>query len=113
MKNYVQKGETLTFTAAATIAGGAGMLLGDEGLFGVNSFDVVSGDEGEAQVEGVFNLPLAAVSVSQFDRAYWDDSAKNVTNVDTNTPCGFFLADSSGSEDVPVRLVPTHLTPAA
>lgn len=92
MKNSVQKGGTLTFIAAATIASGAGVLLGDQGLFGVNSYDVVSGEEGEAAIEGVFNLPkVAATAIDQFDIAYWDDANKVVTpTASTHNAIGYF-----------------------
>ncbi len=92
MKNFIQNGGTLTFVAAAVLASGAGVLLGDQGLFGVNSYDVGVGDEGEAKLEGVFNLPkVAATAIDQFDIAYWNDTTKVVTPVaSTNKAIGYF-----------------------
>jgi predicted RecA/RadA family phage recombinase len=92
MKNYIQKGGTLTFIAAGVLAAGAGVLLGDQGLFGINSYDVAIGEEGEAKAEGVFNLPkVAATAIDQFDIAYWDDGNKVVTPVAlSNTAIGYF-----------------------
>jgi predicted RecA/RadA family phage recombinase len=92
MKNFVQKGGTLTFVAVAALASGAGVLLGDQGLFGVNSYDVAIGEEGEAAIEGVFNLPkVAATAITQFDIAYWDDTAKVVTpTASTHLAIGHF-----------------------
>src|SRR5690606_35223988 len=100
------KGGTLTFVAAAVTASGAGVLLGDQGLFGVNSYDVDIGDEGEAKIEGVFNLPkVGATVVDQFDIAYWDDSAKVVTPVaSTHKAVGYF-ASSALSADTHVDVL--------
>lgn len=92
MKNFIQKGGTLTFVAAAALASGAGVLLGDQGLFGVNSYDVAIGEEGEAAVEGVFNLPkVAATAIDRFDIAYWDDTNKVLTpTASTHNAVGYF-----------------------
>ncbi len=107
MKNFVQEGKTLTFTAGATIAAGAGMLLGDQGLFGINSYDVVSGDSGEAMVNGVFDLQAAAVTADPFDLAYWDDANSVVTNVSSgNTKIGYFTEAVTSGAIVPVLLTP-------
>lgn len=107
MKNYVQPGRTLTFTAAAALASGAGVLLG-AATFGVNSYDVAIGESGEATLEGVYTLPKAAVSSSAFEAAYWDDTNKVVTNVATsNVKIGFFTETTAASVSTAVRLIPS------
>lgn len=107
MKNKIKQGSTLTFIATAVVLGGAGVLLGDEGLFGVNAYDVAIGESGEAEVEGVFELPMAAVTTGQFDVAYWDDDNKVVTNVATdNTKIGHFANTPTSGGTGQVRLQP-------
>lgn len=106
MKNRVQLGNTLTFIAAADVLSGQGLLLGGT-VFGVSAYDVKTGAEGEAQIEGVFNLPKAAVVNTAFAPAYWDNTNKVTTpTAGSNTLIGFYtLAGASGAA-TNVRLVP-------
>ena len=111
MKNFIQLGDTLTFVAAGAIAGGAGLLLGTTGLFGVNSYDVVANDEGEAQIRGVFELPKASADApAAFANAYWDDGNSRVTTADgsgANTLIGVFVkAYQNGDTLARVKLIP-------
>ncbi len=106
MKNKVQDGSTLTYVAAATIASGAGVLLGGT-VFGVNAYNVVSGDSGEAHITGVFNLPKAAVTNNAFAAAYWDNTNKvTTTSASGNTLIGFYTEAGGSAAVTPVRLVP-------
>ena len=100
MKNFRKSGKTTTFTAGGTIAGGNIALLGN-GLFGVNHYDVVSGEEGEAQMEGIFEFAKTSANTpAAFADAYWDDTAKEVTTTLTaNTLIGQFI-QAYGSGDV-------------
>lgn len=71
MKNYVQPGATLSFTAGATYSSGAGVVIG--GLFGVVAADVASGDSGEAEIVGVFDLTkVGSQAWAEGARVYWD-----------------------------------------
>jgi predicted RecA/RadA family phage recombinase len=84
MKNYVQKGETLTLTAPYAVSSGAGALVGS--IFGVAATDVASGGEGEFQVAGVFDLVRetgAGTGFSQGTLIYWDDTNKRITKTAT------------------------------
>lgn len=106
MKNRVQLGNTLTFIAAADVLSGQGLLLGGT-VFGVSAYTVKSGEEGEAQIEGVFSLPKAAVTNTAFAAAYWDNTNKVVTTTATsNTLIGFFTIAGASGVATPVRLVP-------
>ena len=56
MKNYVQKGETLTVNApAGGVASGAVVLVNK--LLGIAAADAAEGAAFEVQVEGVFSVP--------------------------------------------------------
>ena len=55
MKNYVQNGDYIEFTAGATITSGQLVQVGD--LHGVSVTDVANGAKGTLAMEGVFTLP--------------------------------------------------------
>lgn len=104
MKNYVQPGDVITLAAPYDRTSGQGALVGS--IFGVATTDVSSGSNAEFAVKGVFTLPKAAVTITQGEAAYWDDTNKVVTDVDTsNTHIGTFIeAAASGVSTVNVRL---------
>lgn len=92
MKNYVQPGDMVTFTAAAAVASGAGLLLG--ALFGVSAATYAVGESGELKTTGVFDLPADPADARAIGaKAYWDDTAKRVTGTASgNTLIGCFAA---------------------
>lgn len=104
MKNFVQEGKTMTITAGATIASGAGVLVGS--VFGVAVSSAVSGDKLPLALEGVYNLPKATGAISQGAKVYWDDTNKNVTTTASgNTLIGYaWDAQLSGDTTVNVLL---------
>lgn len=79
MKTFVQTGDTVTITASGTIASGAGVLT--DGLFGIATDSVVSGDLLTLVTEGVVTIDKTtgtAWTVGQ--KIYWDTSAaKGIT----------------------------------
>lgn len=83
MKNYVQKGDTLTLTVAdvtdaVAISAGEGYLVGT--IFGVAQHDVAVGASGEFAVVGVFDLDKVSAQAWTAGAAiYWDNSARNCT----------------------------------
>lgn len=85
MKNYIQKGNVLQFTAGADYASGAVVVLG--ALVGFVEGKVLSGAIGEAAVEGVFSCDkVSAQAWTQGQRLYWDVSLAKFTTVqDTDT----------------------------
>jgi predicted RecA/RadA family phage recombinase len=100
MKNYVQPGDMITFIAAAAIASGAGVLVGS--LFGVSSGSYASGAQGEMKTTGVFDLTAATAATGAVGaKAYWDDTAKNVTGSATNNSLiGVFVNAKANGETV-------------
>jgi predicted RecA/RadA family phage recombinase len=77
MKNYVQPGNILTFTASETVASGQGVLQG--ALFGVACTSAETGEQFEAQLTGVFELPKANGALSQGAKAYWSVASRQVS----------------------------------
>ena len=104
MKNYVQPGNTLTFTAAAAIASDEGLLMGT--LFGVATASATTGQPVEATLVGVDDLPKITGAIAAGQKVYWDAVAKAVTTVvGTNKAIGAAIeAALSGAALTRVRL---------
>lgn len=80
MKNFIAVANVLTVIAPAAVTSGQGVLVG--ALFGVATRDAASGAEVEINLTGVFDLPKAASQAwTVGQRVYWDNAAKNTTNV--------------------------------
>lgn len=92
MNNFKQPGDTVTVTAPANVASGAGVLVGS--LFGIAANTALSGAEVEIKRTGVFehaknSLEAWTVGV----KIYWDNTAKVFTIVATaNTLVGVAAA---------------------
>ena len=104
MKNFLSKGESMTFTAGAALTSGQGLLLG--GTFGVVAGAAASGELAVLNLVGVFSLPKATGAWTQGAKLYWDNGAGNVTTVPTsNTLIGIaWAAAASGDAVGNVRL---------
>lgn len=78
MRNFTAPGDRLTFTAAADISSGDGVLVGQ--IFGVVTGDVASGEQGTLSLTGVYSLPKATGQAwAAGDPIYWDASAGECT----------------------------------
>lgn len=103
--NHVQPGEVITFTAAAAIASGAGVLIGVR--LGVSLSTLAIGETGSAAVWGVWSLPkLSTDTMAQGALVYWDNTNKRLTTTASgNTLAGYaFEAAGSGATSVSVKL---------
>lgn len=106
--NFVQNGTRLPVTLAATLASGAGLLVG--ATFGVAQQGGVSGDEIELAVEGVWTLPkLSTDVVAKGVLLYWDDTNKRLTvTASGNTLVAkAWAAAGNGVTTVPAKLLNT------
>ncbi len=71
MQNFIQPGNSITLTAAATITSGDLIVSGS--LIGVAAADAVSGEDYVIDTEGVFELTKKTTDdVSAGDLLYWD-----------------------------------------
>lgn len=78
MKNFVSAGNTLTITAGADIASGAGVLLGS--LFGVAAGAIANGAEGVINLTGVYDLPkVGSQAWTVGALVYWDAANNRCT----------------------------------
>lgn len=102
MKNYVQKGENLTFTAPRALASGAGFLVGS--IFAVASADAASGAPVVGVTEDVFDLPKATGAVTAGAKAYWDNTAFVVTTSASGTVLIGAFTQAAASADATGRV---------
>lgn len=71
MKNYLQRGGTVTVTAPANVSSGDVVVVG--ALVGVAAFDASQNDQVEITTEGVFTLPKKGTDVMAVGNLlYWD-----------------------------------------
>jgi predicted RecA/RadA family phage recombinase len=90
MKNFVGVGNTLTITAGADIASGAGVLVGS--LFGVAAGAIANGAEGVINLTGVYDLPkVGSQAWTVGALVYWTGTACTTT-ASTNKLIGVAVA---------------------
>lgn len=104
MRNHVQPGNVITFTAAAPVTSGQGVVVGS--LFGVAATDAGTGDEFEAAVVGVYRLPKAAVDIAAGAKVYWHLTNNNVVTAASGARAigAATEAAGTGAATVAVRL---------
>jgi len=107
MKNYIQRGATLTIAAPAGVLSGGVVIAGS--LIGIANGDADSGASVDVDVEGVFDLPkVSALAINLGDTVYWDATNKLVTKTASgNTKLGYAVSGAANpSATVAVKLVP-------
>lgn len=105
MKNFVQEGDKILFTAGATTASGAGVKVGVR--FGVATADIANGVVGVVAMEGVYTIPkLGTDVVAQGALLYWDDTNKRLTTTaSTHITAGYaFAAAGNGVTTVDIAI---------
>lgn len=113
MKNFVQKGETLTLTPSANVASGTGYLFG-AGLFGVAAGDVVSGTAGEFVTEGVVEIAkTSALAISVGDRVFWDATNSVVNKTSAAQVCVGIAVEAAANPSDTVKIKLGAFLPAA
>jgi len=106
MKNFVQRGDTVTFIAP-TGGAASGIPLVVNKLVVIPVFSAAEGYECEGTTTGVYALPKASTTTpAQFDTAYWDATNGEVTTeANGNTKIGVFMhALDAGTAEADVRL---------
>lgn len=105
MKNFIQEGDRLQYTAGADITSGSGVLVGVR--LGVAATDIANGAVGILAMCGVFELPkLSTDVVAQGALLYWDNTNKRLTVTATsNTLAGYaFAAAGNGVATVNIHI---------
>lgn len=105
MKNFIAKGEVFTVIAAAAIAAGDFVKAGSGGLVGIAANTADIGEETEVSLTGVFELPKAAIAISQGDKLYHVDADNNLSKTAAgNTFAGYAYEDAAAG-DTTVKLL--------
>ena len=105
MLNKIQTGKNITFTAGANVSSGELVKIG--ALIGVAHNAIVSGSEGEAALEGVYEVPKEAEVMAQGAVVYFNATNKTVTTTSgSNTVAGYvFVAAAQADTTVRVKLL--------
>lgn len=103
MRNYVQQGGTLTFSAPYAVASGGGCKVG--ALFGVASYPADPGVDVELVTVGVFTLPRTGAALAAGDPVFWDDSNKVVTGTGGTGLLRIGIATVPAAADSPTAAV--------
>lgn len=104
MRNFVQTGDTVTFTApTGGVVSGLAYLIGT--ILVVAAATVAQALPFEGATEGIFDLPKAAtITPAEGALVYWDNSAHNVTTTATgNTRIGVCCV-VPGASDATIRV---------
>lgn len=103
-QNYIQDGNVIEITAAATITSGAPVAVG--AIAGVALGDAASGETVRVQLKGVFNVSKASGAITLGAAVYLVAANGNVsTSASGNIFMGHAVAAAaSGDATVPVRL---------
>jgi predicted RecA/RadA family phage recombinase len=107
MKNFVQNGDFIDFTAAATITSGQLVAVGS--LVGVSMTDVASGQKGVLALKGVYDLPkstAASSAIAAGAPVYRIGASSLVTAVSSgNTLCGYAVDGNANTDGATVARV--------
>ena len=107
MKNQVQRGCTITFTADADYKSGDLVIIGDTA--GVCVGDVGTGKAGVANTDGVFSVPKEDVAIAQGVKLYRTATGTVTTASSGNKLCGrAWAAAVAGDPVVPIKLTPAN-----
>ena len=105
MKNYIQEGERIQYTAGADITSGQMVLVSKR--LGVATADIANGDVGVLAMDGVYEIAkLSTDVVAQGDLLYWDNVNSRLTLTATsNTLAGYaHAAAGNGVTTVKIRI---------
>lgn len=116
MKNFVKKGENITFLAPYDVASGAAFLVGT--AFAVANYAAKAGEEVEGSTTGVYDLNKhtgTGQGFTQGQAVYWDNNNKRCTaTASGNYPIGYATdAATTSIAGVRVRLNGTAILAAA
>lgn len=112
MKNFVQKGQTLTLTPTANVASGVGCLFGVS-LFGVATNDVAANTPGEFITEGVVEIAkTSALAIDAGDRVFWVPGSSVVNKTAAGQVCVGVAVESAANPSATVKIKLGSVPPA-
>jgi len=102
MKNYIQQGEIMPFTAEAAVS--SGDLVKVSSVVGVAVASVAEGDTGSMQIVGVFEVPKETGAIDQGEALYYKASTGKVTTTATGNTFAGYAFSSAISADSTVQI---------
>lgn len=104
MKNYVQKGNTVSVIAPYLLSSGQGVLVG--ALFGVAAHNAAQGASVEIVRKDVFDLAaVTADTATQGAKIYWDNTARKLTTTATNNTLVGCVTEAKANGDTTARVL--------
>ncbi|SEG14986.1 DUF2190 family protein [Marinobacterium lutimaris] len=100
--NKVQAGKVIPLTSTGAVLAGGVVVSG--ALVGVALSAIEAGARGQVDLEGVYNLPMAAENIAEGTPVYWDGSAITATATDNDLIGHAAAAGTSGDATIPVLL---------
>ena len=99
MAKYIQKGNTIDYTANAAIAAGDVVSLGSR--IGVAAGDIPAGAVGALAVEGVFEIDKTeSLAIAVGDAVYFNAASKKATKTNSDVPAGWAVAAATAADTV-------------
>ena len=96
MKNFVQEGNVLDFTATTAVASGAVVVIGAR--IGVAVKDIAVGETGPLRVKGVVELAkLSTDTPAQGALLYWDSANSRLTTTASGNVLAGYAAQGAGN----------------
>lgn len=99
MKNYIQPGNTITWTNGTGAAVAAGDVVVLKHTIGVAAVDIADGASGEVSLAGVYTLPKASAAVVVAgEKLLWDASESNFDDSAATPASGDILGSAIAIE---------------
>jgi predicted RecA/RadA family phage recombinase len=102
MKNFIQPGDVLDYTATADVASGAVVVMGAR--IGIAVADIATGETGAVRVKGVVELPKVTTAIAQGTPIYWDSVNNRLTATATDNTLAGYAAAAAGSGTTTIAL---------
>lgn len=104
MKNYIQKGGTVSVVAPYAVTGGQGVLVG--ALFGIAAHAAAQGAPVEILRKDVFDVSaVTADTAAQGAKIYWDNTARKLTTTATNNTLVGCVTEAKANGDTVARVL--------
>lgn len=103
-KNFIQPGRVVTLVApTGGVLSGQAVQVG--ALFGIAAFDAIGGADVEVALEGIWELPKAAVAIARGAPVFWDTAAGNVAaDIGTSNALIGGATEARGTSDLTIRV---------
>lgn len=103
MKNWIQTGEFMDYTAGTAITSGEVVLVGSK--IGIAATDIAQGAKGSLAMDGVFSVAkLNTDVVAQGAALYWDNTNKRMTTTAINNTYAGYAVEAAGSGTTTVKI---------